>query len=215
MIDECSVFSCSCMYKGKLAVSFLRECSCVFSVREILQGWSIMSAWVYEMAKNYTFCEFNDNIIVCWFKIHGRSQWPLACWDCGFESHRGHGCPSVMSAVCFQVEVSAKSWSLVQRSPTDCDTSSCVITKPQEWGDHGLCWATAPQGKKRKKTITYTPKQHEVQDVSHAITCLSNFWNWKSKSSCIISEIICNFSQNFKLVQIKMRMVICILIIKI
>jgi hypothetical protein len=21
----------------------------------------------------------------CW------SQWPLTCWDCGFESHRGHG----------------------------------------------------------------------------------------------------------------------------
>ena len=25
-----------------------------------------------------------------------RSQWPLACWDCGFESHRGHGCLSVL-----------------------------------------------------------------------------------------------------------------------
>ena len=32
--------------------------------------------------------------------------WPLACWDCGFESHRGHGCLSVVSVVCCQVEVS-------------------------------------------------------------------------------------------------------------
>jgi len=24
------------------------------------------------------------------------SQWPLACWDCGFESHRGPGCLSVV-----------------------------------------------------------------------------------------------------------------------
>jgi len=29
---------------------------------------------------------------------------PLACWDCGFESHRGHGCLSLVSVVCCQVE---------------------------------------------------------------------------------------------------------------
>jgi hypothetical protein len=33
-----------------------------------------------------------------------------------------------------QVEVSAMGWSLVQRSPTDCVVSLCVISKPQEWG---------------------------------------------------------------------------------
>ena len=33
--------------------------------------------------------------------------WPLACWDCGFESRRGHGCLSVVSVVRRQVEVSA------------------------------------------------------------------------------------------------------------
>ena len=52
---------------------------------------------------------------------------PLACWDCGFESHREHGCLSVVSVVCCQVEVSATSWSLVQRSPTECGVSLCVI----------------------------------------------------------------------------------------
>ena len=46
---------------------------------------------------------------------------PLACWDCGFESHRGHGYLSVVSVVCCQVKVSATSRSLFQRSPTDCD----------------------------------------------------------------------------------------------
>ena len=34
---------------------------------------------------------------------------------------------SVVSVVCCQVEVSATSWSLVQRSPTDRDVSLCVI----------------------------------------------------------------------------------------
>jgi hypothetical protein len=29
--------------------------------------------------------------------------------------------------VCYQVEVSATGWSLVQRSPTDCGVSLCVI----------------------------------------------------------------------------------------
>jgi hypothetical protein len=45
---------------------------------------------------------------------------PLTCWDCGFESRRGHGCLSVVSVVCCQVEVTATGRSLVQRIPSDC-----------------------------------------------------------------------------------------------
>jgi len=30
----------------------------------------------------------------------------VACWDCGFESLRGHGCLSLVSVVLCQVEVS-------------------------------------------------------------------------------------------------------------
>jgi hypothetical protein len=30
----------------------------------------------------------------------------LACWDCGFKSHQGHGCLPVVSVVCCQVDVS-------------------------------------------------------------------------------------------------------------
>ena len=41
---------------------------------------------------------------------------PLACWDCGFESHRGHGCLSDVSVVCSQVQVSATSSALFQRN---------------------------------------------------------------------------------------------------
>jgi hypothetical protein len=48
---------------------------------------------------------------------------PLAYWDCGFESRLGHGCLSLVSVVCCQVEVSATGWSLVQRSPTECGVS--------------------------------------------------------------------------------------------
>jgi hypothetical protein len=41
---------------------------------------------------------------------------------------------SVVSVVYCQVEVSATDWSLVQRSPTDCGASLCVIKKPRKWG---------------------------------------------------------------------------------
>jgi hypothetical protein len=36
--------------------------------------------------------------------------------------------------LCYQLEVSATSWSLVQRSPTDCGASLCVIKKPRKRG---------------------------------------------------------------------------------
>jgi hypothetical protein len=52
---------------------------------------------------------------------------PLACWDRGFESPPRHKYLSVVIVVCCQVEVSATSWSLVQRSPTECGASLCVI----------------------------------------------------------------------------------------
>jgi hypothetical protein len=41
----------------------------------------------------------------------------------GGKSRLGHGCLSIVSVVCCQVEVSATGWSLVQRSPTDCGVS--------------------------------------------------------------------------------------------
>jgi hypothetical protein len=39
--------------------------------------------------------------------VYGVGLRPLACWDCGFESRRGHGCLSLVSVACCQVEVSA------------------------------------------------------------------------------------------------------------
>ena len=48
---------------------------------------------------------------------------------------RGHRCLSLVSVVCYQVEVSATSWSPVQRNPTDCGASLYVIYKPHECGD--------------------------------------------------------------------------------
>jgi hypothetical protein len=60
---------------------------------------------------------------------------PLTYWDFGFESRRRHGCLSLVSVVCCQVDVPASGWSPVQRSPTECGVSECdheasIITRP-------------------------------------------------------------------------------------
>ena len=86
------------------AVRTVRACSCSYKSDYLPVCVRPQSIAIYQ---TYTLMLF-----LCW---NTWCMWPLACWDCGFESHRGHRCPSVG-----QVEVSATSWSLVQRSPTDC-----------------------------------------------------------------------------------------------
>jgi hypothetical protein len=69
----------------------------------------------------------------------------LACCDRGFESDWGHGCLSVVCVGCYQVQVYSTSWSLVQRMPTDCGASSCVIKKPCERGGHSPRCTAEPE----------------------------------------------------------------------
>ena len=52
---------------------------------------------------------------------------PVACWDWGFESRRGHGSLFLVSVVCGQVEVSATGRTLVQRTPSECGESQCDL----------------------------------------------------------------------------------------
>jgi hypothetical protein len=53
----------------------------------------------------------------------------------GSNYGRGHGCLSVVSC---QVEIPAISRSIVQRIPTDCDSSLCVISEDRETLTVGL-----------------------------------------------------------------------------
>jgi len=68
-------------------------------------------------------------------KIHifGLYQWPLAWWNCGFESRRGRGYLSRVIVVCCQVEVSATGRSLFQRSPDECGVSGRNIETSTMW----------------------------------------------------------------------------------
>ena len=80
-----------------------------------------------------------------------RFQWPRSLrrasaaarllWNCGFESCRRHGCLSVVSVVCCQIEVFALGLSLVQRSPTEFGVSECdreFSTMRRPWPSGGL-----------------------------------------------------------------------------
>jgi len=99
----------------------------------------------------------------CSRAVSGVGLRPCACWDRGFESHRG-AWMFVLSVVCCQVEVSATDWSLVQRSPTYCGASLCVIKKPRKRGGYNPArgpqntnpqWIVAP-GEKYIYVYIYT-----------------------------------------------------------
>jgi hypothetical protein len=72
---------------------------------------------------------------------------PVAWWDYGVECRRGHGCLSLVNIVRCQVNLSASSRSVVQRSSTDCGVPVCVISKSQQWGGFGPSTVVAPQVK--------------------------------------------------------------------
>ena len=48
----------------------------------------------------------------------------------------GDGCLSLMSVVCWQIEVSVSGQSLVQRSPTECDCEASIM---RLWCTSGCC----------------------------------------------------------------------------
>jgi hypothetical protein len=67
---------------------------------------------------------------------------------CELESRQKHGCRVLVNVVICQIEVSATSRSLVQRSPTDRGVSFSVIWIPQEKGGPVPRWAVVPEERK-------------------------------------------------------------------
>jgi len=60
----------------------------------------------------------------------------FTCWVCGFECHRWHRYLSLVSVVCCQVGVYVSGWSLVQRSPNECDREALIM---RPWPTRGCC----------------------------------------------------------------------------
>jgi hypothetical protein len=101
-----------------------------FTIVFILRGSHLPFLALLPIQKYFAFLYASVPIPVA---ARSKGLRPLVYYDCGFESRRGHGCLSLVSVVCCQVEVSATGWSLVQRSPTECGVSKkCVIVKPRK-----------------------------------------------------------------------------------
>jgi hypothetical protein len=111
---------------------------------------------LYDMILYYIIYIFMSNYyIILYIYIYiyiCRSQWPLGLRRRSMAARLLRswvrippGARTFLSCVCCQVEVSATGWSLVQRSPTDCGASLCVITEPLERGGHSVRWAAERQ----------------------------------------------------------------------
>jgi len=125
---------------------------CIEHLRHWLNTWYINLLSCFVTAKHrwllrmygYPRCTLSPTCQSWWPRGQGVGLRPLVCWDCGFESRRWHGCLSLVSVVCCQVEVTASVWSQVRRSPTDCGVSECdqessIMRSPR------LLGAVAPQ----------------------------------------------------------------------
>jgi hypothetical protein len=108
------------------------------------------------------------------------------------KNHPEHGCLPLVSVVCCQVEVSATSWSLVQRSPTDCGVSQmCVIVKTrrnEEAQAHiGL------SSHKKKECLEGHRHAQKLAGLHALCQFLSEFSNiWKEVESIFLKSLTSN-----------------------
>ena len=115
--------------------------------------------WTYKHPSHVYICRSSQMLVKYYFTQIYKIRLPVPVaarsktWVCGRSPAEivgsnptgGHGCLSVVSVLCCQVEVSATGWSLAQRGSTDCGASLCVIYIPREWGGHGPLGAVAPE----------------------------------------------------------------------
>jgi len=110
-----------------------------------------------------------------WFRIPP-GAWTFVCREC---------------CLCCQAEVCATSWSLVQRSPTDCGASFCVIIKfvNEEALAH---WGLSRQKQTNKRSgWLWTFLIASFADQRLCNVAVNVFTGW-GKSSCASVEVECN-----------------------
>jgi hypothetical protein len=95
---------------------------------------------------------------------------PPACWDCGFEFRRWHGCLSVVNVVGCQLEVCATGRSLVQSIPNDFGVSECdreSLIMRGLWPTGGCC--------AMKRSVT-RPGRCTQRSVARPGSCTQRFY---------------------------------------
>jgi hypothetical protein len=111
-------------------------------IKSQIRGWLKTTEW-----KNWSVVYFNLLSYHSAIPVAAPSKaWVCSCslsWDWEFETRWGNGSPSFVNVVCYQVDVFAKGWSLVQRSPTEfgmpeCDRGASSTRRPKPTS---ACWA--------------------------------------------------------------------------
>jgi len=121
---------------------------------------------------------------------------PPACWDCGYESHRGHGCPSVVSVVCCtgrglcdelitRQEETYRVWCVVE-----CDLETSWMSRP--WHTEGCC-------AKKKVLIAARNSSVRLQQTTQFRTYVymnfvlvwrTSFWDLSKHCKLLISVVL-------------------------
>jgi len=101
----------------------------------------------------------------------------------------------VLIVVFCQVEVSATDWSLVQRSPTDCGASLCVIKKPRKQEGYSPArglqntnpqWVVAPVEKKFSRNTRYEISWQSAQwDEDNSQSLFAVFRHTHKNALCV------------------------------
>jgi len=92
---------------------------------------------------------FPETLPIIVTALNKQSLQPFACWDCGFESHRGHGYLSVVTVVCCQVERSLRRADHSCIAVCDLDTS--WIGWP--WPTGGCCAKKRERNQQNAQTL--------------------------------------------------------------
>jgi hypothetical protein len=111
---------------------------------------------------------------------------PLACWDCGFECRRGHGCLSFVSVVYCQVEVSTTGLSLVQRSHKECVCVSVCLIVIKEPHRGGVDPLELSSHEKKKNESDMTVNDKIIRKPSWSIT----YYSFR-----LSLQLLCNFTK--------------------
>jgi hypothetical protein len=112
----------------------------VFTIR---RGWRYINYRLTTETCPSTYCRvLNEIFRFLWPRGLRRGSAAARLLGLPNESRLDHGCLFVASVVYCQVEISATGWSLVQRSPTECDVSECdrefsILRIP--WPTKGFC----------------------------------------------------------------------------
>jgi hypothetical protein len=119
-------------------------CNILVNSHSIVQWiWTVIHSWQTNISRCRTVLLYNwvSDCILCLLnarkatppsgrKVLGMGLWwLLACWEWRFKSCQGHGCLSLVSVVCHQVQASVTDWSLVWRSPSECGVSKAGLNK--------------------------------------------------------------------------------------